>query len=421
MPLLDFRELFSTEAGDPPAGETFEGLVREIGKALGLQPEWSGRGADQGRDLIFTEHRRGVLGSRIVRWLVSCKDKAKSGHSVNEAELGSVLDKARQHSARGFLLATTTTASTGTKAMLDTLATNGDIETLVWDRHELEGMLLRNEHLGLVKRFLPKSYTAFKRLSSLPQALDSIEALVPRPVYNRVLAAVQTYQADETWLTGDLIWPHDDASAETIDRAIAALLERNAPEDAANGIRDGDIKFDAVEAFLKTLARATPGQTQALCQHLIRAGRSDGSSLYAYRFLVDSFEPSNEEQIALAAHLAPEDLSELYHEEVASWIDEDVTSEPGRFEAWTDLDALSSHTRMEDVHVDALSFKGNEAGNRIEFRAAVTISVSLTFDREGAGSDSFPGCATGYIDASAIIVGEVTVDTSSRFEDPAEA
>lgn len=50
MATLDFSEL-----GSKPAGENLEGLVRLIGERLGLTVSWTGRGADQGRDLIFTE------------------------------------------------------------------------------------------------------------------------------------------------------------------------------------------------------------------------------------------------------------------------------------------------------------------------------------------------------------------------------
>ena len=278
MPILDFKEL-STSRASSPAGEDLEGLVRELGKRLGLSPDWAGRGSDQGRDLFFIERRKGVLGSEDLRWLVSCKDFANSGRSVSEHDVGSVSDKVRQHSADGFLLVTTTTASTGLKAVLDAFHTQGSVKTKVWDRHELEDFLLQDAHLDLVKRYLPQSYAAFRRLSSLPQALEALEALVPGPIHARVRKVIETYQTEDTWLTGERIWPHDREGAKSIDVAIAALLEEDNPTKAAYELLAGDIEIDAFEATLRTLVSLKPAETQELCHQLASMKEPDGISL----------------------------------------------------------------------------------------------------------------------------------------------
>lgn len=98
MATLDFSEL----AGKP-SGETFEALVRLIGARLGLTVFWTGRGADQGRDLTFTETRSGTMGATPTRWLVNCKDNSKTNQSVSEQDVGSIVDKAQQHGCQGFL------------------------------------------------------------------------------------------------------------------------------------------------------------------------------------------------------------------------------------------------------------------------------------------------------------------------------
>lgn len=410
MPILDFKELATSRASSPP-GENFEGLVRELGKGLGLNPEWSGRGSDQGRDLLFTESRKGPLGLYEMRWLVSCKDFANSGRSVTERDAGSVIDKVKQHGASGFLLATTTTASSGLKAVLDSLRERGQIETLVWDRHDLESILLRDENTDLLKRYLPISYDALQRLSSLPQALDSLRALVPGPIYDRISTFIEIYSADNTWLTGELIWPHDLHSAETIDHAIRLLLEKDDPVEAVDALREGEIEFDAVEAMLTTLASFRPEPTRALCRALIRTGDSDGPSLFAYRFYVDNFEPANDEQIALAVQLASEDLHHLYAEEISAFINEDFTADPGKYEAWSDLDALSSHTRIREVYADNVELAPRAERSAIEFNATISIEAALEFGREPARSMSLPGRAVGYIDAHGIFLEAVTLDT----------
>src|SRR5207245_2188963 len=139
---LDFSKLSSD-----PAGEAFEGLVRLIGERQGLVVQWTGRGADRGRDMIFTETQAGPLKTRPVRWLVSCKDNSRSSRAVTEKDVGSILGKVRQHKCDGFLLATTTTASTGLKEALDQhdISSGGSIQTKVWDRFEITRFLLSEQ------------------------------------------------------------------------------------------------------------------------------------------------------------------------------------------------------------------------------------------------------------------------------------
>jgi hypothetical protein len=69
--LIDFRELVSAVPG-----EGLEELVRHIGHKKNLLPNFSGRGADGGRDLFFTETLVGEISIQKLKWLVSCKDKA---------------------------------------------------------------------------------------------------------------------------------------------------------------------------------------------------------------------------------------------------------------------------------------------------------------------------------------------------------
>lgn len=414
MPAIDFRELASGRTVSP-AGENLEGLIRETGKRLGTNPDWSGRGADQGRDLIFRERRDGALGSQHLRWLVSCKDFANSGRSVTEQDVGSVLDKVRQHGANGFLLATTTTASAGLKAMLDGLRNSATIETLVWDRHELEEILLRPENADLIKRHFPVSYAALQRLTSLPQALDSLQTLVPGPIHERIKSVIETYSSGDSWLAGDLIWPRDSESAITIDRALKCLLEDKDPVKAAEILQEEKIEFDAFEAILVTLRTFRPDKVVELCGALIKSGESDGSSLFAFRFYVDNFEPANDEQIALVVYLSSEDLYELYADEVVAFITDDVMTDPGRHHAWGDLDALSPHTLVDEVYTSDVVVSADPERQRVIFKAEITISVELEYDHETSSSLSFPGNAEGHIDAYGIFLESVTVDTSSFY------
>jgi hypothetical protein len=151
---------FSKLTPPSPKGETFEALVRLLGEHLGMGVHWSGRGADGGCDLIFIEKAQGPIKVRSVRWLVSCKDNSDSGRSVTEREVGSVTDKVRQHKCDGFLLPTTTTASTALKELLDKLDSGegGWILTKVWDRFELTKMLRSDACTGLLLQFFPEQH-----------------------------------------------------------------------------------------------------------------------------------------------------------------------------------------------------------------------------------------------------------------------
>lgn len=417
MPILDFREL-SIERGGSPPGEDFEGLVRELGRLLALNPEWSGRGADQGRDLIFTERLRGVLGSEEMRWLVSCKDFAKSGRAVAENDVGGVLDKLAQHNAQGFLLATTTTVTTGLKAMLDGLSDSGKARTRVWDRHEFEAFLIQEAHLELTKRFLPQSYVALRKLGGLPQVLDALQVLVPRQVYEKFVQIVETYQVGETWLTGEKIWPHDQESIKVIDASLRALLEKDDAPEAAQILVEGEIEFDAFEAALKTISAFKPLAAKDLCRNILMAEKdSAGAALFTYRFYIDNFEPSGEEQIALACELSEADLFEIYADEINWHIAQEFRDDPARYSAWSDLDTLASHTMIQDVYSHGLSLVPNAEKTAIDFKAGIQIGVSLLYDGEASSiAPSFPGEAMGYFDAQGIFLNEVTVDTSSFYD-----
>lgn len=158
QPLIDFKELNVSVPG-----EDLESLVEALTERLGLSPEKSGRGADAGRDLILTQRHSDPLRADI-RWLVSCKDHAASGKSVNEGELPRIENKLRQHNALGFLLVTTTVPSISAEQELKQCAANGNFFTDCWDGRRLEKMLLRPKNWDIFKQFFPQSYAKIRQL-----------------------------------------------------------------------------------------------------------------------------------------------------------------------------------------------------------------------------------------------------------------
>lgn len=414
MPVLDFKELSQNTS---PAGEDLEALIRELGRRLDLKPEWTGRGADRGRDLYFTERRKGALGAYEVRWIVSCKDFAQSGRSVSENDVGSVSDKIRQHNAQGFLLATTTTASTGLKAMLDGINNPGLMETQVWDRHELENLLLQDIHIDLVKRFLPSSYTVLKRFTSLPLALQALDVLLPATISEKIQKVIDTYQMGDSWLTGNRIWPHDRNSSETIDLALAALLDQNDAVEAANILISKFIEFDAFDALLNTLCHFKSDRTQDLCLQIIKTKDRNGASFNAFKFYVNQFEPDATEQISIAMQLSSDDLHELYADEISAFVDDELTIDPARYQAWGELDALSSNTRVKSINPNNIAFTANAEQNRIDYSSSVSVLVSLTYDRQEARRlINFPGNVSGYINAHGMFIEDFIVNTESFYD-----
>lgn len=75
MAVLDFKEIPEAHVANG-LQDTFELFAREFLEFMGFKiisiPD---RGADGGVDLIVEEHRHGIGGVTIVRWLVSCKHK----------------------------------------------------------------------------------------------------------------------------------------------------------------------------------------------------------------------------------------------------------------------------------------------------------------------------------------------------------
>lgn len=159
---IDFTEL----GGDVP-GERLEELTFALTERMGLNPEWSGRGADGGRDIILQQEHRLPL-KATVRWIVSCKDYAASKHSVSESDIPSVRDKLDQFTAQGYLLVTTTTASTGAKNLLDGIADRRTGFTDVWNGARLRELLLRPDNDHLLLQFLPASHARIRATEGTP-------------------------------------------------------------------------------------------------------------------------------------------------------------------------------------------------------------------------------------------------------------
>ncbi|OKO76370.1 restriction endonuclease [Bradyrhizobium sp. NAS96.2] len=399
MATLDFSELSSK-----PVGETFEGLIRMVGERLGVTVSWTGRGADQGRDLVFVEAQSGRIGSTPVRWLVSCKDNSKSNQAVSEQEVGSIVDKVRQHGCDAFLLATTTTAGTALKAKLDALASNerDRIQTKVWDRFELTRMLLSDQFADLLRQFFPKQ-NAQNAVRELDAARQKVEASVPRQVVGAIRRHLVPHSERYASLTGAAVWPHDADQQKIIDQLRAIIVNR--PLSPLIVPRLDELHFDAFLALADRVIRTFP--TQAYDYLLSYAQTTtDNSRLFNLIELLREFDQfSDDLEQSIAARCDEETLWDLYHETVeegltdTSYWDADLPSEIAQF-----------HQNIEivNIEVDDLQFSGGDA---VTFSATLRLDVSGSTDEGEHGypteQKSFLYKVSGYPDGARVSIDDV--------------
>jgi hypothetical protein len=155
--MLDYKEL-------PEDGQAFEQLVREILFNKGLYVQWSGRGADGGKDLICRETLRGLIAPYSKTWLVQCKHFAHSGRSVGLKDLDSIADSCAQHQATGYLLACSTQPSSGVVQRLESITADpaNPLTAVCWDGVTVERLLSNPRDWGIAQRFMPASSGEWK-------------------------------------------------------------------------------------------------------------------------------------------------------------------------------------------------------------------------------------------------------------------
>src|SRR4051794_4337700 len=103
MPALDFKEIPEAHIASGRQDQ-FEQLAADTLIAMGYEiVVGPGRGADQGKDLIVSEKRRGIGRETEIRWLVSCKHKAHSGKSIGLDDEPSPVERVKMHGCQGFL------------------------------------------------------------------------------------------------------------------------------------------------------------------------------------------------------------------------------------------------------------------------------------------------------------------------------
>lgn len=169
MAVLDFKEIPKANFADG-LQDTFEFFARECLTLMGYKViSHPDRGADGGKDLVIEDHRHGVGGTTIVRWLVSCKHNAHSGSSVTPTVEQNIIDRLSSHNCSSFMGFYSTIPSSGLSKYLDGFKTYNNIECFIYDRELIERFLLASDYgQELARRFFPISFGKWERETSKP-------------------------------------------------------------------------------------------------------------------------------------------------------------------------------------------------------------------------------------------------------------
>lgn len=153
--MLDLNELGET-------GEVLEMLTRRILIEKGLQIDFSGKGPDDGKDVLAIETVAGPLAAFSRTWLVQCKNKNTSQRSVGPNDCRDIPGRMAQHRADAYLLVTTTEVSSGLKNQIDAYRNNGMVIE-IWDREVLTSMLSRTDSVAVCRVLQQYFRQFFKR------------------------------------------------------------------------------------------------------------------------------------------------------------------------------------------------------------------------------------------------------------------
>lgn len=404
-PVIDFTELSSSVQG-----ENLEQLTRLLGRALGLGTEWTGRGADGGLDLLFSEHLSGSLSKQRRRWVVSCKDKARSGSSVLENDLPSITDKVKQHQADGFLLVTTTTVGTAAKALIDSLdaSRGGPIYTLVWDAAELTSMLLVKSNENLLEQFFPKSYERLVRVHTMDQALSILRKELPADLFHTIYQMVSS--TSTRTLDGESVWPYDHEVAAILGKIARLLLQEQDLDAAVDAAQT--VGFDAIRALAVKLSELDSGIQHDFLAALVNSSFEPDLRFNAFQLLIDEHEVSPNEQIHLASSLEGRYLSAIYGMEIQAFVTRTFYSYQPDMKFTKQLEQICDTFDVDTVHIDFMSVEPSHT-EAITFKGGVTLELTLGDEIGRVFEAAFPGSFTGYFDISGFFMESAVIDTSS--------
>jgi hypothetical protein len=193
---LDFTELDERDK----AGYGFQALVADIGRLLGYEVEEGGTGPDRGRDLFFKVPYNGLpFKQEKKKWLVTCKDFAKSKRSVSRVDVQTAYADAVGFHCYGLLLVCTTNAGDDVVTLFNGWETDErTLRTQIWNKHNIQQLLheRENDFRLTLARYFPKSYGLSSRASD--KVIDSlVELLKDAAIDEMIRHAIAITEADQ--------------------------------------------------------------------------------------------------------------------------------------------------------------------------------------------------------------------------------
>lgn len=170
---IDFSQL---------SGEEFEFFCRDLLESLGVQIlEGPARGPDSKKDLIVQYKIKDVIGrEEQYKFLVQCKNNAKSQKSVYESDLGDIRSACRIHNTTGYLLITTTIPSISVQKILKAIDEEGNYYTHYWDIKALEKYISKSkEGIKILERYglIQSEYKIYNFHALVPDEFDLLEEI----------------------------------------------------------------------------------------------------------------------------------------------------------------------------------------------------------------------------------------------------
>lgn len=164
------------------SGEEFEFFCRDLLESLGVQIlEGPARGPDRKKDLIIQYKIKDVIGrEKQYKFLVQCKNKAKSQKSIYESDLGDIRTACKIHDAKGYLLITTTIPSVSVQNILKAINEEGDYFTHYWDKNDLEKFISKSKDgVRILERYglIQSEYKIYDFTALVPTEFDFLNKI----------------------------------------------------------------------------------------------------------------------------------------------------------------------------------------------------------------------------------------------------
>lgn len=374
---IDFAELRDGSV----AGEELQALTDELLRRLGHRTERGGRGADGGRDLYCYEVVSGDLVALQRRWLVQCKDFAKSGRAVNEGDIGDVTGQCSKHAADGYLLVTTTTVTSEVAKQFE--AYNADraapFVAAYLDEHRLRQFLGRSGFEAILRQFLPQSAERVRNRQGNYLRGYLEERGVPSGVLDQVMAEFDDMVAQAVAPSGaptsSTLFPFATAHRDTIDLA-AEHFEKDELQECANEMMK--LPFEEWSALSEALAARNEDSARQVLEILAEESPDEPQRFAAINALADFVGADLSDLIPHMTGLSQDSLGLLVERHrletlVRGTLEKHVVEHEPR-----DLDDLPAHM-TQGISISDVRFS-LEDGDAIAAEVDFDVELEITAD-----------------------------------------